>query len=98
MFESLKDGELRDDEICFYKVKRLTFDEDYPHREAFENVLRTQDNEAFNFVYILDGNERGIELYLGVVRNHNPNRAELGKMFKVRRKFSRRLRNFATPE
>ena len=80
---SLKDGELRDDELCFYKVRRLTFEEDYPHREAFENVLQTQDNEAFNFVYILDGDERGIELYLGVVRNHNPNRAELGKMFKA---------------
>lgn len=51
---TLKGGGLRDDEVCFYKVKRLTFDEDYLHREAFENVLQTQDNEAFNFAYFVE--------------------------------------------
>ena len=45
-------GELRNNEMCFYRVNQLSFDEDYPHREAFENVLLSMDNEAFNFVYI----------------------------------------------
>ena len=64
-------------EICFYKINLLTFDEEYPHREAFENVLQALDNDAFNFVYILDGNETGIELYIGVVKNQNENKSVL---------------------
>lgn len=69
----LKSSELAGNEICFFRVKNLTFDEDYPHREAFENVLQALDNEAFNFVYILDGDESGIDLYIGVVKNQNEN-------------------------
>ena len=63
--------ELRNNEICFYKVKQLVFDEDYPHREAFENVLSAMDNRSFNFVYVLTGTKQGIELCIGVVKNQN---------------------------
>ena len=72
-------GELRNNEQCFYKVKQLAFDEDYPRREAFENVLLSMNNEAFNFVYILTGTEEGIELCIGVVQNKNENQPVLGK-------------------
>ena len=47
--ELTKKGKLRANEMCFYRVKQLSFDEDYPHREAFENVLLSMDNDAFNF-------------------------------------------------
>lgn len=70
---------LRSDEICFYKVKQLAFDEEYPRREAFENVLLSMDNQAFNFVYVLTGTEEGIELDIGVVQNQNQNLEVLGK-------------------
>ena len=71
--ELTKKGKLRANEMCFYRVKQLSFDEDYPHREAFENVLLSMDNDAFNFVYVLTGTEEGIELCLGVVQNQNEN-------------------------
>ena len=58
----------------------MTFDEEYPHREAFENVLQALDNDTFNFVYILDGDENGVALYVGVVKNHNDNKPVLGKL------------------
>lgn len=74
-------GELRNNEQCFYKVKQLAFDEDYPRREAFENVLLSMNNEAFNFVYILTGTEEGIELCFGVVQNKNDNQPVLGKNY-----------------
>ena len=74
-----EDEGLNPNEICFYKINRLSFDEKFPHREAFENVLLSLDNEAFNFVYILTGNEKGIELHIGVVKNKNENNAILGK-------------------
>ena len=63
--------ELKMNEACFFKIKKLAYDKDYPHREAFENVLLSLDNRAYNFVYVLTGNKKGIELYIGVVRNGN---------------------------
>lgn len=72
-------GELKNNEMSFYKIEQLSFDEDYPHREAFENVLLSLDNEAFNFVYILTGNKNGIELCIGVVKNRNENQVILDK-------------------
>lgn len=60
---------LRTDDECFYKIKKLAYDKDYPHREAFENVLLSLGNSAFNFVYVLDGFGDSIELYLGIVKN-----------------------------
>ena len=78
--QCLKSDDVKLNEICFFRVCRLTFDEEYPHREAFENVLQALDNDAFNFVYILDGDENGISLYIGVVRNSNDNKPTLGKL------------------
>lgn len=72
-------GELRNNQMCFYRIHQLTFDEDYPHREAFENVLSSMDNKSFNFVYVLTGTEQGIELCIGVVQNQNENMPVLGK-------------------
>lgn len=73
----LRGGKLESRDVCFYKITRLSFDEDYPHREAFENVLLTLDNPAFNLVYILSGDEFGIELYIGVVKNKNSSESRL---------------------
>lgn len=71
--------ELRNDEICFFKVEKLSYDEEYPQRELFENVLMSLDNQAFNFVYILSGDTQGVSLYIGVVKNGNENVSILDK-------------------
>lgn len=72
-------GELRNNEMCFYKIEQLAYDEEYPRREAFENVLQSINSEAFNFVYVLTGTNEGIELCIGTVRNQNENVPVLGK-------------------
>ena len=82
-FDFPQNGELKKNEVCFYRIKQLSFDEDYPRREAFENVLLSLDNPAFNFVYVLTGTEEGIELCIGVVKNRNENRAVLGNKLSV---------------
>jgi len=64
-------SELSNTDVSFYKVNMLSFDEEYPRREAFRNALLEIDDPAYNFVYILEGNRNGIELYLGVVKNRN---------------------------
>jgi len=71
------DGLSTSDDMCFYRVEKLSYDEEYPRREAFENVIDSLDNEAFNFVYILSGNNTGVELHIGVVKNHRNNRRTL---------------------
>lgn len=54
---------------AFYKINTLSFDDEYPRREAFENVLFAIDKPTINFVYILEGSPEGINLYMGVVKN-----------------------------
>lgn len=78
-FSRYESKKLERDECCFYRIKKLSYDEDYPHREAFENVLLSLDNDAFNFVYVLTGTEEGVELDIGIVKNHNINYEVLGK-------------------
>ena len=74
-----KEGKFRGNDICFYRISQLSFDEDYPRREAFESVLMALDNEAFNFIYVLTGTGQGVDLCIGVVKNQNDNRPVLGK-------------------
>ncbi|GAE27530.1 ATP-binding protein [Halalkalibacter wakoensis JCM 9140] len=57
-------------DCCFFKLKSLTYDDKVPYREAFENVISTLEDPAFNFVYLLSGSTTGIEIYLGIVRNY----------------------------
>ena len=72
-----KNNNLELTDQCFFKVKKLAYDKDYPHREAFENVLLSLGNSAFNFVYVLEGYGDSIELYIGVVKNGNSNTGSL---------------------
>ena len=46
-------GRLAANEYSFFRVNQLSYDKEYPKREAMENVLLSIDNEAYNFVYIL---------------------------------------------
>ena len=71
------------EDYCFYRITRLSFDEDYPHREAFENVLLSLDSTLYNFVYILNGSEKGVELYIGVIRNNNSTDIESGNRLRA---------------
>lgn len=71
------------EDYCFYRITCLSFDEDYPHREAFENVLLSLDSTLYNFVYILSGSEKGVELYIGVIRNNNITHTEGGNILRA---------------
>lgn len=70
-------GRLAANEYSFFRVNQLSYDKEYPKREAMENVLLSIDNEAYNFVYILTGTRQGVELCLGVVKNGNEHNALL---------------------
>jgi DNA helicase HerA-like ATPase len=55
----------------FYKILEISFDEEFPRREAFENIISTIDNPEINFVYILCGEKDGVAIYMGIVKNYN---------------------------
>lgn len=60
---------LADYEFSLYHIKELTFDDDSPRKEAFENVLNSLNIEGILFVYLLVGDERGISFYFGVAKD-----------------------------
>lgn len=71
------EGPSATDDMCFFHIERLSYDDDYPKKEAFENVLNLLDNEAYNFVYVLSGTSQSVDLYIGVVKNHHQNEKNL---------------------
>lgn len=76
---------IQTNDVCFYKIKKLSYDEECPQRESFENVLLTLDDIRYNFVYILSGNQSGVELYIGVVNNFigtADNASDYGRMIR----------------
>ncbi|PKH07131.1 ATP-binding protein [Moritella sp. Urea-trap-13] len=57
----------------FIKINEIGHEDNMPRRETFENVISTMNNPEFNFVYLLSGSDKGIELFLGVTRDyHHP--------------------------
>ncbi len=65
----LKSYLLEDYEFSLYHIKELTFDDDSPRKEAFENVLNSLNIEGIMFVYLLVGNEHGISFYFGIAKD-----------------------------
>jgi len=57
-------------DVKFYKIDEISFDEKHPRREAFENIIASINNTEINFIYLLIGKKNGVELYLGVVQNY----------------------------
>lgn len=56
--------------VYFYKITELAYEKDFPHREAFENVVSSINNSSYNLVYFLSGNSTGANIYLGIVDNY----------------------------
>ena len=60
---------LSDYEFSLYHIKELTFDDDSPRKEAFENVLNSLNIEGILFVYLLVGDKQGISFYFGIAKD-----------------------------
>lgn len=63
----------------FYHIESLSYDKDFPKREAFENVLESIGTENCNFVYVLSGDEKGVSLCLGVIQRDGGDKETAGK-------------------
>ncbi|EKO3685710.1 ATP-binding protein [Vibrio metschnikovii] len=56
-------------EFSLYHIKQVTFDEDSPRKEAFENVLNALAIEGVIFTYLLLGNKKQVNFYFGIAKN-----------------------------
>lgn len=57
------------DFIALYRVDEVTFEDKAPRKEALENVISSMSIEGINFVYIIMGNQTGVNFYYGVARD-----------------------------
>lgn len=63
------DGDIDISDVKFYHIKELTFEEDSPRREAFENVISTLRIDGIIFVYLIVGGSSGVSFYAGVAKD-----------------------------
>lgn len=61
---------LETSDVVLYKIDSVTFKKDSPRREALENVLSALRIDGINFIYLILGNNSGVEFYYGVSRDY----------------------------
>lgn len=59
------------DECRFFKLNELVYDDKFPYREAFQNVLATIYSSMYNFIYVISGNKQGANIYFGIAKNQS---------------------------
>ncbi len=57
------------DDIVLVRIKRITFEDEAPRKEAVENVLSSLRLQGVNFLYIIRGCKDHVEFYYGIVKN-----------------------------
>ena len=59
--------------LAVYHIEEITFEEEAPRKEAFENVISALRCKGINFLYLILGNSEGVNFYFGVVKDMNKN-------------------------
>ena len=60
---------ISEDDVCIFKVKTITFEEDGPRKEAVENVLSAMRLPYVNFFYLIKGDRQKVSFYYGISRD-----------------------------
>lgn len=60
---------LADHEFSIYHIKEVTFDEELPRKEAFENVLNALNIDGMLFLYLLIGDGESVKFLFGVAKD-----------------------------
>lgn len=67
--DTVKSKKLLLQDFVLYHVEELTFEEQSPRKEAFENVISSLRVDGVSFLYLILGDQSGVHFYFGVVRN-----------------------------
>ncbi len=65
----LPTSSLESGEYYFYKLTRISLAEEQSSRQSLENIFSAISGLGLNGVYILEGDEYGVSLYFGLVRD-----------------------------
>ncbi len=57
------------DDVCFFKMKSITYEKDAPRKEALENVFSTMRLPYINIVYLIKGEKHKVSFYYGISRD-----------------------------
>ena len=57
------------EDVVFYRIDRITFEDKAPRKEALENVLSAMRIKGVNFLYLIMGNKKGVSFYYGISRD-----------------------------
>ncbi|MFB9136900.1 helicase HerA domain-containing protein [Vibrio olivae] len=60
---------LNDHDFTLYHIKEVTFDEDSPRKEAFENVLSSLSIEGVIFIYVLLSDGKKVNFLFGIAKD-----------------------------
>lgn len=56
-------------DFSLYHIQELTFEDESPRKEGFENVLSSLKIDGVSFVYLLLGDADGVSFYFGIVKD-----------------------------
>ena len=65
------------EECSFLKVVQLNYEDEYPMTQAMENTLTVMNEFSCNFVYLINSNEKGVNLFIGISENNDSKYQEL---------------------
>lgn len=57
------------EDVAFYRIDRITFEDKAPRKEALENVLSAMRIKGVNFLYLIKGDKKGVSFYYGISRD-----------------------------
>ena len=57
------------EDIVFYRIDKITFEDKAPNKDALENVLSSIRIKGVNFLYLIKGDRKGVSFYYGIVRD-----------------------------
>lgn len=76
-FKYDKDIELSPRDLCLFRVDEICSDKDAPQREALENVLSSMKIEGINFLFMIIGDENGVNFYYGISKDMSDDNADM---------------------
>ena len=56
-------------DLCLFRVDEICSDDDAPQREALENVLSSMKLKGINFLFLIVGDDKGVNFYYGISKD-----------------------------
>lgn len=55
-------------DIALYQIQEVSFEENFPRKEALENVISAMRIKGILFIYLILGDATGVKFYYGIAK------------------------------